>query len=98
MQRAIALARRAGRVVGGANQIVRNAEDIGIFLIIPDMVAGGEKIDPAVFQLIVDFYGNAGSARGVFDIGNHYVQGEALFHFGQQLLNNAAPGLTDDVA
>ena len=70
-----AVARRAGGVVGRAQQARLGADVIERFLLVPDVIARRHHVDAPVEQLIADLARDAEAGRRVLGVGDDEVDG-----------------------
>ena len=66
--------------------------------LIPDMIPGGQRVDPQVEHLAGRVARNAGPARQIFTVGQDDVGGVALAQAGKEMPDRFAARLSVNVA
>ena len=77
-------ARRVSGVVSGTNDVVEFIEKRDTLFLVPNVVAGGEKIDARASQLVNAFLGESESPRGVFRVRDDKRDIVFILDCGQQ--------------
>jgi hypothetical protein len=92
-----ALAGGAGRIIKRPQKAFFTGEQFHDFLLVPQMVAGGDNVHTSG----EDFLGNpgrdAGATGGVFAVGDDEVELVFLSQFGKKFRNRAPAWLSHDV-
>ena len=92
-------------VVGGAEDAA--AADVGVggdghvledFLLVPDVVAGGDDVGTEVEELFGEGGGDAEASGGVFAVDDEEIDGVGFEDVGEVLADDVAAGRTEDVA
>ena len=84
-------------VVERAQELGDEVDDADDLLLVPDVVAGGQAVDPRVEDLVADLLGDAEAAGGVLDVGDAVVDVVLLEDDGQGLLQDGAAGVAHHV-
>jgi hypothetical protein len=93
-----ALAGRAGRIIQRAQKAFFVGEQFHDFLLVPQMVAGGDDVHARGKNFPGGFGRDAGAAGGVFAVGDDEVERVLLAEFGNKFCNRAPARLSHDVA
>src|SRR5262249_29038470 len=92
-----ALARGAWGIIQRPNEARFICEQFDHILLIPQMIAAGDDINPGSKDFLRGFNGDPRTPGGVFPVGHDHVQRVALTEFGHQLPDGAPAGLTDNI-
>ena len=82
----------AGGVVERAEELGNEVDDAQDLLLVPDVVARGEAVDPHVEDLVADVLRDPEAARRVLDVGHAVVDVVLLDDGWQGLLEDGTPG------
>ncbi len=93
LQHNMTAARVASREVGRAADPGKAFDLVLEVLLVPDVVAQGNGINPAGEQFLRDLAGDARPARGILPVGHDKIGGQ-LFPQGRQALQQEAPAGT----
>jgi hypothetical protein len=72
-------------------------EEHGDFLLVPEVVAGGDDIDAGVKEFISSIDSDSRAAGGVFSVGDDDVQVEALAKIWKKLPERVPSGFANNV-
>ena len=98
LDQAGAAARRAGRIVGRAEQLGLALDEDERLALVPGVVAEGDRVGAGGEDLVADRLRDAEAAGGVLAVDDDAVEPPALAQGGQALGYGAAAGPADDVA
>src|SRR6266849_6825216 len=94
----LSLARISGWIVRRPNDMLVSIVVVDEFLLVPDVISGGEGVDGQLPQLLHDGLGHSKAAGGVLDVDDREVDLLAIDDVLQLLMQGPPAGLADDVA
>src|SRR6266478_7384128 len=93
-----AMSRRPGRKIGGAKQAEIAGDIRDDLATVPDMIAGGDRVDPGGIELGADLVGDAETGGGILPIDDDEIERQRAAQT-RQVFDHARPSRTaDDVA
>ena len=93
-----AAARRPGREIGRAQQPAVFGNVGNDLAAIPDMVAGGDGIDPGIVELATDLVGDPEPGGGVLAVDDDEIERQLAAQSRQVAGDGSAAGASDDIA
>src|SRR6266478_498236 len=88
----------AGGIIDRAQQPRRPFDENERLLLIPGMVAAGDHVGTGVDEVLIDRFGNAEAAGGVFAVKRNEIELPLPYERAEAFEQNSAPAASHDVA
>ncbi|MHC2275865.1 hypothetical protein ACVME8_002476 [Bradyrhizobium diazoefficiens] len=92
-----AAAGRAARIVRGPHQAVGALDEHQGLALVPGVIAERHRVGAGIEKLLIDRFGDAEAAGGIFAVDDDEIERPVLDHVGQIFGDGRAPRTADDI-